>query len=185
MIIAHSPAIGPVKLDVVISEKHTSSIDITGNPIETGAEVNDHAYIKPKEVTLEIASSNASATYEALIRFQESRVPFYLTTGLKIYKNMLVQSINATRDKTNSRILFGTIDLKEVIIVSTGSATGGKSPSGSPGGNKSTSARNPTAQSANNTATADRAANSVQTGDNPTSTVPEAKSQSLLSRLTQ
>lgn len=124
-VIVYSPAIGPVKIDVVIAEDHTSEIEITSNPIENGSEVNDHAYLAPKQVSFEIASSEAAATYQALVRFQESRVPFTLVTGLMLYRNMLIKSISAKRDKRTSRILGGTIQMQEVIIVSTGGGLAG------------------------------------------------------------
>ena len=183
-IIAFSRAVGPIPLNCIISEQHTSEVEITGNPIETGAEVNDHAYVKPKKVILEVADRNAAALYNALVRFQESRVPFYLVTGLSVYKDMLIQAIDATRDKTHSTILKATVSLQQVIIVSTGSAPGGSDPqpSGKPGGAESTGAARPSAQAANNPVTADRTASTVQAGDNLTNSVAPAKSRSLLSQ---
>ncbi|CTQ67111.1 phage baseplate protein [Roseibium alexandrii] len=125
-VIAFSKSIGPVEVDCLISEKHTSELEITGNPIESGAEANDHAYVKPKEVVLEIADENASATFQELIRFQEKREPFSLNTGLSTYKNMLVQSVQAKRDARHSKILSATVTLKEVKIVgSSGFGVGG------------------------------------------------------------
>lgn len=184
-VIAFSRAIGPIPINCILSEDHTSEIEITGNPIETGAEVNDHAYIKPNQVVLEIADRNAAAMYNTLKRFQESRVPFYLVTGLSVYEDMLIASIDATRDKTNSTILRATVVCRQVIIVSTGSTTGDgeNQSSGKPGGKKSTKASKPTSQSATNSVTADKAASTVQTGDNPTSTVAPAKTQSILKRM--
>ena len=184
-VIAFSRAIGPVPINCILSEKHTSEVEITGNPIETGAEVNDHAYVKPKQVVLEVADRNAALMYNILVRFQESRVPFFLVTGLTVYKDMLIQAIDATRDKTHSTVLRATVTCKQVIIVSTGSAPaeGGKQPSGKPGGDNSRGAARPDQHSANNPTTADRAASTVQAGDNPTTAVDSGKTQSLLSRM--
>lgn len=185
-VIAFSRAIGPIPLNCILSERHTSEVEITSNPIETGAEVNDHAYIKPKQVVLEVADRNAAELYNALVRFQESRVPFYLVTGLTVYEDMLIQAIDADRDKIHSTILKATVTCKQVIIVSTGSApaeNGGQQPSGKPGGKNSKGAANPSKQAANNPATADRAASTVQTGDNPVKSVAPEKTQSLLKRM--
>ena len=184
-VIAFSRAIGPLPIDCVLSEKHTSEVEITSNPIETGAEVNDHAYVKPKQVVLEIADSSAALLYNALVRFQESRVPFYLVTGLSVYKDMLIQAIDATRDKTHSTVLKATVTCRQVIIVSTGSAPGGggKQPSGSPGGKKSRGAAAPSKEGANNPSTSTRVASTVQAGDNPTTAVSSGKSQSLLKQM--
>lgn len=184
-VIAFSRAIGPIPINCILSEQHTSEVEITGNPIETGAEVNDHAYVKPKQVVLEVADRNAALVYNALVRFQESRVPFYLVTGLTIYKDMLIQAIDATRDKTHSTVLSATVTCRQVIIVSTGSAPGGdgKQPSGNPGGKNSKGAARPSAEGANNPTTADRAASTVQAGDNPTTAVGSGETQSLLKQM--
>lgn len=177
MIIGFSRAIGPVRLDCVINESHTTEIEITSNPIETGAEVNDHAYIMPKTVSLEFADAAGAATWNALIRFQESRVPFVLVTGLAVYRNMMVKRLEARRDKLLSRILSGTAELREVIIVDTAFATqpGGTTsvpPAGNPGGANSLLSARPSVSRAIDTLTATRVAGTVQRGDSPTSVAP-------------
>ena len=183
-VIAFSSAIGPVPINCVITEKHVSSVEITANPIETGAEVNDHAYIKPKQVTLDLADGKAAETYNALMRFQATRVPFVLVTGLAMYKNMLIQDIDATRDAATSRILRASVTLREVIIVSTGSAPAGEESSkGKPGGKDSLTSSNPKKDTVTDGATADKVSSVSETGDNTTTTVGDGKTKSLLSRL--
>lgn len=183
-VIAFSPAIGPIPLSCVVREKHVSSVEITGNPIETGAEVNDHAYVKPKQVTLEIGDKNAAETYNALMRFQATRLPFTLVTGLTVYQNMLIRDIDATRDAPTSRILSASIALQEVIIVSTGTAASGEeSPDGKPGGKDSLTSSNPKKETVTDNVTADKVTSTVNTGDNVTKTVGEEKTKSLLSRI--
>lgn len=187
-VIAFSSAIGPVPLDCILSEKHTAEVEITGNPIEIGAEVNDHAYVKPKQVVLEVADSSAALVYNVLLRFQETRIPFYLVTGLTVYKDMLIQAIDATRDKDMSRVLRATVTCRQVIIVSTASvpASQGSKPTsspGQPGGANSRNASSPTSGSANNPSTANRTAQPVQRGDSPSSAVPSGQTQSLASRI--
>lgn len=182
-VIAFSPNVGPIRFDCVISENHVSEIEITSNPIETGSEVNDHAYIKPKQVTLDVADNNAALTYNALVLFQQSRIPFFMITGLTLYKNMLIHSINAHRDKQTARILRATIILREVIIVSTGSAPFSLSQQASPGGANSRSAATPSSEASTNTVTADRAAGTVSRGDIPATTSPPTQNQSILSKV--
>lgn len=125
--VAFTRAIGPVILDVVISEKHSSEMETAEHPVERGAKISDHAWRKPMEVEMEIAvSDGALAAYEGLLALQRAAEPFTLVTGLKVYQNMLVQKVEATRDKEYSRILFGTASLKEIILTSTkaGGSTG-------------------------------------------------------------
>ncbi|WP_157874836.1 phage baseplate protein [Paraburkholderia atlantica] len=45
-------AIGTITLDVVKDESHTSDLEITENPVESGAEVADHAVLKPPDVVI-------------------------------------------------------------------------------------------------------------------------------------
>jgi hypothetical protein len=173
--IAFNRLIGPVPLDVVVTESHETEIGITSNPIETGAEVNDHAYIMPKKVTLDIASSNGAATWAALVRFQETRIPFVLITGLSVYTNMLIKSLQADRDKDTSRILRGSVELQEVIIVGTSYAAtsqGGITPSGQPGGTVSLLSARPDPSRSLDAITALRASGIVARGDSPVITAP-------------
>lgn len=184
--IAFSTAIGPVAINCVISEKHTAELDITEIPIETGARVTDHAVVMPKKLTLDVANDGAAATYNALVRFQESRVPFSIVTGLKVYSNMLIKHIDAERDATFSRVLRAKVDLQEIIIVSTayaadpGGETGGER--GQPSGRQSTRAAPPTSERASDAATANRASGTVQRGDAGIRAASPAD-QSYLSRI--
>src|SRR5690606_24150404 len=143
-VIAFSSAIGPVPISCVLAEKHVSEIEISEIPIETGAKISDHAYVMPKKVRLEIADANAAATFASLVRFQESRVPFVLVTGLSVYRDMLIRSIEADRDAKTSRVLSAKVECQEVIIVGTAyTASEGGSKSGKAGGSKSSKAAKP------------------------------------------
>lgn len=176
-VIAFSSLIGPVPLNVLISEKHTSEVEVTSNPIETGAEVNDHAFVKPKKVELEVADKNAAATFNALVAFQESRTPFTLVTGFRLYENMIITEVDATRDKSFSKVLKATVRIKEVKIVETGTAEAESSDKKD--GDKSKSEKT-SKDKANNSKTADKTNTGANAGDKGGTTVPAPKSQSLL-----
>lgn len=176
-VIAFSSLIGPVPLNVLLSEKHTSEVEVTSNPIETGAEVNDHAYIKPKKVELEIADKNAAATFNALVAFQESRTPFTLVTGFRLYENMVITEVDATRNASFSRVLKATVSLKEVKIVETGTAEA--ETSDKKAGDKSKSSKTSKGKAAD-AKTADKTNTGANAGDKAGTTVPAPKSQSLL-----
>lgn len=186
--IAFNRLIGPVPLDVFMSEKHEHTLGITSDPIETGAEVNDHAYLKPMRLTLRIGSKNAAETFNALKQFQASRVPFTIVSGLFQYTNMLIASLQAERDEAYSRVLSGTVDLQEVIIVDTAYAGVGTDDqagkSGEAGGKKSlrAAAPSPNKTKPGDGLTSDRVSGTVQRGDSPTTTVTptEPANQTLL-----
>lgn len=169
--IAFNRLIGPVPLDVVVSEGHQSSIGITSNPIETGAKVNDHAYIEPNKLTLDVADGNAVATWQALKALQRSRVPFTIVTGFDVYTNMLIKELNADRDKVFSSTLRSRIELQEVIIVDTAYTTADgddlSNKQKQPGQSKNTSGAK-----AKDATTKDRVSGTVGRGDNPTTTAP-------------
>lgn len=193
--ILFSSAIGPIPVSVIMSERHSSTLGITENPIETGAKITDHAYVEPKRLTLEFADANAAGTYNTLVRFQESRVPFVAVSGLYVYQDMLIKSLDAERDARTSRILSGKVELQQVLIVSTaytstegeaGSQTGtsaNNSKKANPGGKKSTSAARPTTERATDSVTKDRAAGTTMRGDASPTTVPPTENRSIASRL--
>ena len=139
--------IGGIILDAVISETTTSNVRVTRNPIELGADINDHSIIEPKEYSLEavvtdsplfgvgsgdlVTSSGffgsssedsrtrSQAAFDALIALQELREPIDIQTGLKQYSNMLISNITVTQDKDTSRAIFFTAKLTEIILTST------------------------------------------------------------------
>ncbi len=151
LLIRSNKQIGDITLDAVISETTSSTVRITKNPVELGADINDHAIIEPKEYTLEGvvtdsplfglgvisnigntftqsgffgSSSEDSRTrsqsaYDALIALQEAREPINIQTGLKQYNNMLISNISVTQNKDNSKAIFFTAKITEIIIAST------------------------------------------------------------------
>lgn len=182
--IAFSRAIGPVPIQCVIREQPLTELEITEIPVEFGAAITDHAYPLPKRVTLDIADNGGAATFNALVRFQESRVPFTLVTGLSVFRNMLIKRIEPERDKDFSTTFRATVDLQEIIIVETARAADeGQEEGGKPGGTKSTKAATPTKGRAGDAATGDRASGPVQRGDAPAKGVEPARSQSILKRI--
>ena len=132
-----SRKIGMIVPSVVISEKHTDMLEITEHPVEVGAAVADHAYKKPSEVVMEVGfagggalldfASNLTATsllglspqqtYQELLGLQESRIPFDVVTGKRLYSNMLIRALEVTTDKTTENVLSAVLTLREVITV--------------------------------------------------------------------
>ena len=111
--------IGPVSISAFLYEQHRSSAAVTDNAIEDGSSINDHMYTKPKELTLDIVDERGSDAFISLVEQQALREPFEIQTGLAIYENVVIVDIVADREKSTSRILRATIELKEVRIVAT------------------------------------------------------------------
>lgn len=55
-------AIGPFTAYVTIKEQHQDELQITDHPLEKGAMITDHAFLRPAEVTIECSWSNSPST---------------------------------------------------------------------------------------------------------------------------
>lgn len=135
-------AIGPISLDVIISEGASATSTITRNPVENGADINDHIIIEPMSFTMTGLVSNVSSSvfesgasiiaqvtedktksekaWNDLLDLQASREPFTLIQGLKSYDNVVIESLTYTQDKDTGNALRFTASLLEINIVGTG-----------------------------------------------------------------
>jgi hypothetical protein len=133
--------IGEIELDVNISESAQTNSIITSNPVESGAEVNDHIIITPKTfqisgvvsntkvaplgglsniLSFTESSSSSSEAWDALIALQEERLPFTLITNLRLYENVVIEGLSTSQDKDTSNALYFTANMKEIIFADTG-----------------------------------------------------------------
>lgn len=60
--------VGEFELDVVTIESHESNLRLTENPIESGADIADHAILEPKEITI----TGVMVGYEPPKQFSET-----------------------------------------------------------------------------------------------------------------
>ena len=111
---------------------HKRSLKITSNPVETGADIVDHAYLQPATVTMQIMMSDVhesiipgqfseltfrhTSAWAVLKQIQEARIPVDIFTKLGYYKNMLIQDISATDTKETFRALKCTVTLVEIPV---------------------------------------------------------------------
>lgn len=58
-------SIGGVSADVTIEEVATDELEITEHPVEQGANVADHAYVRPAKITIRGGVTNSSRTVSA------------------------------------------------------------------------------------------------------------------------
>lgn len=134
-----SRRIGILVPSVVVSEKHVDALEITEHPVETGAPVNDHAYKRASEVTMECGFAGGGSildfvdvsgiglgiglspkdAYQQLLDLQNSRVPFDVVTGKRTYSNMLIRAIEVTTDRTSENVLSCVLTLREVLLTQT------------------------------------------------------------------
>lgn len=133
-------SLGGLVFDVVLREAHEDGLVITEHPVEKGAPISDHAYSKPRSVSitggvsdagsaLDLSSESSSGGkrsvtfYEELLKLQASREPFEIVTGKRSYKNMLLETISVADEGTSVDTLIVTADCREVTIVETKTTT--------------------------------------------------------------
>lgn len=134
-----SRKIGLIVPSVVVSEKHSDTLEITEHPVEIGAAVADHVYKRPSEVVMEVGFSGGGSlldfvdtssiglslglspqeTYQELLDLQSSRIPFDVVTGKRLYSNMLIRALEVSTDKTTENVLSAVLTLREVLITQT------------------------------------------------------------------
>jgi hypothetical protein len=124
--------------DAVLKADHQQALRITEHPVQTGANITDHAYIEPAMLVLEIGMSDAMdryiagqyrsnpsksvSAYETLLELQAKRQPLTVTTRLRKYDNMLIQNINSS-DNVNSYYGVKAIVVFKQIIIAIDAAT--------------------------------------------------------------
>lgn len=142
--------LGSIIPNVVIEEVHSDTLTITEHPVEQGAPITDHAFKNPAELTMRIGWSASSLAldsvvtsvvdsvkagklttpkiksvrdiYEDLLKLQDSRQPFDVSTGKRLYKDMLIKALGTTTDLSSENSLIVNVVLRQVIIVQTKAA---------------------------------------------------------------
>ena len=139
-----------IVIDATVSEQHTTSCDLTENPVEEGAKITDHVQLKPAELSIEGVitdtplgyavigniqnlirsvstifggSSRSLDAYNELIKLQQSRKPFTVLTGLKRYKNMIITELSVPRTAQTGKSLQFKATMKEIRIVKSQTTT--------------------------------------------------------------
>jgi hypothetical protein len=131
--------IGGFFFDAIIRTEHTSMLKITEHPVQTGANIVDHAYMEPAMVVMEIGMSDAMDTmvsgqftsrytksvsaYQTLLDLQQARLPLQVHTRLNLYKNMLIEEITAPDDFKTQFGLRCTVTMKEIFVVEVSTTT--------------------------------------------------------------
>lgn len=124
--------------DVTVEEKHKDELKITEHPTEVGAPINDHAYKEAPEVSMKVGWSESAGklnglvgdsflsgntslniVYQTLIQLQESAVPLVISTGKRLYTNMLIKSLGCTTDLQTENVLMIDLTFKKINLAQT------------------------------------------------------------------
>lgn len=131
--------IGGFFFDAVLHEDHIESVKVTEHPVQTGANISDHAYNLPAKLTMEIGMSDAMdslvpnqftgwytksvSAYQMLKQLKETRLPLRVLTRLNLYENMVIEEINAQDDFKTQYGLKCMVTMKEIFVVEVSKTT--------------------------------------------------------------
>lgn len=122
-----SRKIGKFKATCTVRETCVDELEITQHPVEQGANITDHAYLKPSTVSINAVFAPLltplKEVYQNLLTLQASREPFDITTGKRTYKNMLFKSLSIVNDANTEFILEINADFQQILIVASQTAT--------------------------------------------------------------
>ncbi len=127
---------GAFTFDATYFEQHTAQLEVTDQPVEFGAKIQDHAYVTPIILTISAGvsdsplKSNSSFTasstlarsadaFQQLLTALNNRDLITVQTGLANYNNMLIKSINTVQDAKTANILNFIMTLQQILIITT------------------------------------------------------------------
>ena len=124
--------IGGWFFDAFLRSTHTSRLNITQHPVQTGAALTDHAFLQPAELVMEIGMSDVAKglvpgqftggwsrsvqAFKVLKELQAVRVPFQVHSRLGLYQNMLIEELTAPDDFTTLFGLRCTVTMREIKV---------------------------------------------------------------------
>jgi hypothetical protein len=144
--------ISNIVVDASVRESHENEAQITDNPVEEGVDVTDHVRIMPKRLTMDGVISDTPITlsvisnisgaigtvtefiggrslsqeaYDRLLRLQANREPMTIVTGLRVYQNMLIESLTVPRDSRTANAIHFTAVFREIHVARTRGIGGG------------------------------------------------------------
>lgn len=120
--------------DAFLEVNHTHNSKITSHPVQSGANITDHIYVEPVELSMKIKMSDCMqslvkgqfvqsytrsvSAYNVLRELQKLRIPFDVTTRLEVYQNMVIETLSVSDDVKNLNGLEVDVALKQILVVS-------------------------------------------------------------------
>ena len=116
-----------VSFDTMVSEEHKFTSKVTYYPVESGTIVSDHIINQPDVVILSglvsdtplniFATFNRSvAIFNQLILIHERRQVVDIVTGIKVYRNMAITSLDVPRTIKTGQTLTFNITLQKIVF---------------------------------------------------------------------
>lgn len=135
LVLGKQRSIGAIIPAVTIIEEHTDEVRVTDHPVDTGANVADHAIVMPAVVrctfgwtdslfAVNYAIRNSilkgltstEDIYKELQKMMKARQPFSLQTGKRKYENVLITALRTSSTVETENSLIIDITFEEVRL---------------------------------------------------------------------
>lgn len=119
--------IGGVVLDATLTEDHQYNARVTNYPVENGKIISDHIINEPETVQITgivtdtplaiLSSFNRSINaFNRLIQIHNNRERVTVVTGIKVYTDMVMTSLQVPRNVQTGQSLTFIIDLQKIYL---------------------------------------------------------------------
>lgn len=119
--------VGGVFLDATLTEDHQYNSRVTSYPIEDGTIISDHIINEPETLSITGIVSDtplaflppfnrSSDAFNRLVRIQNNKERITVVTGIKVYTNMVITSLQVPRNTQTGQSLTFIIELQKLIV---------------------------------------------------------------------
>jgi hypothetical protein len=120
-------SVSNVVLDAILTEDHSYNSRVTNYPVENGLIISDHIINEPE--TLQITGvvsdtplsflapfNNSINAFNTLIEIHNRRERITVVTGIKVYTDMVITSLQVPRNVQSGQSLTFVIDLQKIFL---------------------------------------------------------------------
>lgn len=120
-------SVAGVVIDAVLTEDHAYNSRVTNYPVENGLIISDHIINEPD--TLQITGvvsdtplsflapfNNSVNAFNTLVEIHNRRERITVVTGIKVYTDMVITSLQVPRNVQSGQSLTFVIDLQKIFL---------------------------------------------------------------------
>lgn len=120
-------SVGGIFLDATLTEDHQYNARATSYPIETGGDITDHIINEPETLNITgivtdtplslLSSFNRSVdAFNRLINIYQNKQLITVVTGIKVYTNMCITSLQVPRNVQTGQSLTFVIEMQKIFL---------------------------------------------------------------------
>lgn len=116
--------ISDIAVDVILSNSHILSADVTQNTLETGSKISEHVVLQPRILSISFQQTNVSGGAERarsvwgqFKHLYENRELITVVTEHEIYENMIISNLTGLESAPFKGALSCTLTLTQINFV--------------------------------------------------------------------